>query len=67
MDSSIRHEKWNEEEDKKLIENVLAEGKKWSQIMRAFENARTEHMIKNRFISLILKFKKLYPLIQDED
>lgn len=35
--------------------------------MRKFENARTEHMIKNRFISLILKFKKAYSLVEDED
>lgn len=46
---------------------MLIEGKKWSQIMRKFENARTEHMIKNRFISLILKFKKAYSLVEDED
>lgn len=50
-----------------LISSVLGEGKKWSQIMRSFGNQRTEHMIKNRFISLVLKFRKLYPLIQDEE
>lgn len=67
LDDSIKHEKWSEEEDKMLIGNVIKEGKKWSQIMRCFGNQRTEHMIKNRFISLVLRFKKIYPLIQDEE
>ena len=35
--------------------------------MRVFGNQRTEHMIKNRFISLILKYKKIHPFIQDEE
>lgn len=42
-------------------------GKKWSYIMKCFDNKRTEHMIKNRFLSLILKCKKMHPYITDED
>ena len=35
--------------------------------MKCFENKRTEHMIKNRFLSLTLKTKKKYPCICDEE
>lgn len=49
------------------MKSVLECGKKWSRIMRCFNNQRTEHMIKNRFLSLILKCKKAHPFIQDEE
>lgn len=41
LDDSIRHEKWTEEEDEKLVRRILQIGKKWSQIMKAFDNKRT--------------------------
>lgn len=34
--------------------------------MKCFDNQRTEHMIKNRFLSLILRCQKLNPFIHDE-
>lgn len=35
--------------------------------MKCFGNRRTEHMIKNRFLSLTLKCKKSNPMITDEE
>lgn len=49
------------------MKGILEYGKKWSRIMKCFDNQRTEHMIKNRFLSLILKCKKTFPFIQDEE
>jgi len=67
LDVSIKHEKWTDEEDVTLIKSVQEYGKKWSRIMKCFNNERTEHMIKNRFLSLILKCKKFHPFIQNEE
>lgn len=35
--------------------------------MKALNSNRTEHMIKNRFISLVLKYKKQNPFIYGEE
>ena len=35
--------------------------------MKCFGNKRTEHMIKNRFLSLILRCRKNNPSIIDEE
>jgi hypothetical protein len=37
---------------------IRDEGKKWSCLVRCFKNSKNEHMIKNRFNSLIKKIKK---------
>lgn len=50
-----------------LMKGIIEHGKKWSRIMKCFDNQRTEHMIKNRFLSLMLKCKKMFPFIQDEE
>ena len=42
-------------------------GKKWSRLITCFNGCRTEHMIKNRFLSLLLKCKKSNPDVQDDD
>lgn len=43
-----------------MIEFILKNGKKWSEIGKVLENHRTEHMIKNRFKTLNLKLNKKY-------
>jgi acetolactate synthase small subunit len=48
---------WTFEEDKKIIEYVAEKGKKWSKMKAVLENKRTEHMIKNRYHSLITRNK----------
>lgn len=42
-------------------------GKKWSKIVKKFGGTRTEHMVKNRFNSLIIKQKKLNATIKKEN
>lgn len=45
---------------------ILENGKKWSEIVKTLENHRTEHMIKNRFKTLLIKLKKKYKEIYSE-
>jgi hypothetical protein len=37
---------------------VLAQGKKWSSIAKELKNTRTEHMVKNRYKSLLSRQNK---------
>lgn len=41
-------------------------GRKWSEIARTLGNARTEHMVKNRYKTLIIMLRKKYQQIEDE-
>lgn len=47
------------EEDLILLHGVLKSGKKWSELAASLK--RTEHMVKNRFNSMVIKQKKLTP------
>jgi hypothetical protein len=51
---------WEEWEDRLIIEHVLNQGRKWSNIGKLLNNQRTEHMIKNRFNSMLIKHQKKY-------
>ena len=53
---------WTDQEDMELLCKVLKHGKKWSEF--AAEVKRTEHSVKNRFNSLILKQKKMSPEVK---
>jgi len=44
----------------------INEGKKWSLVSKKLGGSRTEHMVKNRFKTLISRQKKLYPQISNE-
>lgn len=46
---------------------LLTTGKRWSKIAKKLGSSRTEHMIKNRYKTIISKQKKLYPHIKSED
>lgn len=46
---------WTVEQDLTLLKYVLKNGKKWSQISKVLSDLKSEHMIKNRFNSLIHK------------
>ena len=67
LNTKISHDKWTEEEDQALIRGILSCGQKWSKITKMIGNHRTEHMIKNRFISLVLRYKKAHPYIYGEE
>lgn len=49
---------WEPEEDLILINCVRREGKKWAFIAKNLQDRRTEHMVKNRYKSLVTRFKK---------
>ena len=56
LDESKVKGNWSLEEDFAIIECVVEMfGKKWSKMKGNLGNRRTEHMIKNRYNSLITK------------
>jgi hypothetical protein len=46
---------------------LLSCGKRWSKIAKRLGSSRTEHMIKNRYKTLISKQRKLHPQMKSED
>jgi hypothetical protein len=52
---SLHSGEWTLEEDVAILEFVLRSGHKWATICRDWLPSRTEHMIKNRFKSLLIK------------
>ena len=63
---SVKRGGWELEEDEQLLCLVLKCGAKWSLISRELEGKRTEHMIKNRYNSLVKRYKpkKFYKPIE---
>lgn len=49
---------WEADEDRKIADYILSVGRKWSDIAKKLGSHRTEHMIKNRYKTLIIKMKK---------
>ena len=60
MDPNVRRGEWTQEEDIALLLAVDCFGCKWADISRDLGGVRTEHMIKNRYKSIINKWKKKY-------
>jgi hypothetical protein len=52
-------------EDFILVNFAVNEGKKWAAIARALGGRRTEHMVKNRYKSLLSKQMRLMSLSDD--
>ena len=42
-------------------------GKKWSSISKLMKSTRTEHMVKNRFTSLLKKVSKTNKFLSEKD
>lgn len=59
--------KWTINEDFSLIDLVLKEGKKWAMIAKTMGNIRTEHMVKNRYNSLLRAEMKKYDEMANEN
>lgn len=55
LDKSKTHGQWTVAEDVGIFRYVRESGKKWSKIVPLLNSARTEHMIKNRYNSLVSK------------
>jgi hypothetical protein len=56
---------WTTEEDLLLLGRVAVSWKKWSEY--AVSLRRTEHTVKNRYNSLLIKQKKLTPQFKKEE
>jgi hypothetical protein len=55
------HSEWTLAEDLTLLTTVKSNGKKWSLVVKKLHNTRTEHMVKNRYKSLISNELKRHP------
>lgn len=60
LNPNVRHDKWTLAEDILLFQLVSRNGTKWAQISKDMDGVRTEHMVKNRFNSLIRKYSLKY-------
>lgn len=58
--------KWSMAEDYQLVECALTEGKKWALISKMMGSTRTEHMVKNRYNSLLRTEMKKHEEMADE-
>lgn len=56
LDPSIKKGAWTEEEDTIILQNFIEVGKKWAEIAKRL-GGRTENSVKNRWISLMKKYK----------
>jgi len=58
LDKKVNKKSWTREDDLLLFSEVADEGTKWAYISRLFKGSRTDHMIKNRYHSVIQKYRK---------
>ena len=56
LDPNVKKGNWTEEEDVLMLRFFLEKGKKWAEIAKKL-GGRTENNVKNRWISLIRKYK----------
>lgn len=57
LDINKKHGDWTHKEDLIIFRYVCENGKRWSKVVPLLNETRTEHMIKNRYNSLISKNK----------
>lgn len=58
---------WTKEEDTLLVDLVDQYGSKWAKVAKKFGGRRTEHMIKNRYQSIVKREKKEQEEIKIEE
>lgn len=54
LDPNKLHTEWTAAEDLILLNCIKNKGKKWSSAVKELSHTRTEHMVKNRYKSLML-------------
>ena len=57
LDPHICKSEWSPEEDYIIVNTVLENGRKWALAAKLAGSKRTEHMIKNRYNSLVAKWR----------
>lgn len=67
LDPAKRHSEWTPSEDLILLNTVRTTGRKWSQAVRHLSHTRTEHMVKNRYKSLLAAEGKKHPLKKEPE
>lgn len=63
LDPSKTKLSWSLVECKLLLESVIEKGKKWASLVENLKGRRSEHSIKNKYNSMVIKQKKLNPLL----
>lgn len=58
LDPRVKKGHWTAQEDYLLMSKVQEDGQKWCEISKFFQGERTEHMVKNRYHSLLQKQQK---------
>ena len=58
---------WTPQEEKNFAKFILNEGKRWSKVARSMNTHRTEHMVKNKYKTIMIKLKKQYPEVKNEE
>lgn len=58
LDDKKKRGEWTPQEDLSIFKYVMEYGKHWCKIVPILKDSRTEHMIKNRYNSLINKQRK---------
>lgn len=61
LDPAKLHSEWTISEDIVLLTTIKKKGKKWSLVAKELKHTRTEHMVKNRYKSLISNESKKFP------
>jgi hypothetical protein len=67
LDPVKLHTGWTKDEDITLMLTIKNSGKKWSLVVKKLRNTRTEHMVKNRYKSLLSIELKKYPNLKEID
>jgi hypothetical protein len=58
LNPHINKQEWTAKDDIDLIGLIEREGRKWSFIAKNLSKVRTEHMVKNRYYSILRKLNE---------
>ena len=61
LDPSKTKLQWSLAECKALVQSVIEKGKKWASLVEILNGNRSQHSIKNKYNSMLIKQSKLTP------